>query len=610
MMRKLVDNIIKNIKYLIDTVTFCFSTVFRASKLLFIAQFLNQLITVGSSLIGLWAFRGVLNSLYEILINKTDKYNLFIFWITIYVITGLLSKLLDKIFDFLIKISYNKVERYLDCLVVEKIMNIDIAFFDSPKANDKLNIVTGYKSEIKDVCIRGFVIFGDTVMTIGSFILLCKLNIFLSLFILIIAIPVMKKQQEYEHFMQEFDVESSNKHRKINCYKNILMSKEFASEVRLYDLSDFFVNRYFSLWEEWFKERNVLKKKFLLKMSLYSMLNILGIVAVFLISAIKIYNKVFMIGDMQYYINLTNKVSDSINSVFFQISELDFSTKRIREFKEFLEWEPKVKNSGSRELDTIYEITFKDVGFKYPETDKWVLRGLNFTINKDEKVALVGLNGSGKTTIVKLLLRFYDVDEGEILVNGTNIKEFDINSYRKQFSTLFQDYVNYCFTLKESITVSDLDISDDKERLESACKMSGVDDLLSEFEKGVDTPLSRIFSTDGKELSGGQWQKVALARAFFRRSNFIILDEPSASLDPEAEYKIFTKFIELWKDKGAVIISHRLANTVLADKIIFIENGRAIEQGRFEELIKLKGRYRYLFDLQASKYKIEDDAVS
>lgn len=242
--------------------------------------------------------------------------------------------------------------------------------------------------------------------------------------------------------------------------------------------------------------------------------------------------------------------------------------------------------------------------FKYPNSSEYVLQGINFKINATDKTSIVGLNGCGKTTIVNLLLRFYEPNQGEIIVNGINIKEYEVNSYRKNFGVLFQDYPVYYITVRKNITISDLSNENDDTRIGQAVELSGLDKLQNQFPKGLATEVSKVFHQDGIELSGGNIQKLALARAFFRAADIMILDEPSASLDAQAEYDLFSHFNALHRGKGAILISHRLSNVCDSNMILFIEGGKVSERGTHKELLGQKGRYAKLFNLQASKYHI------
>lgn len=240
--------------------------------------------------------------------------------------------------------------------------------------------------------------------------------------------------------------------------------------------------------------------------------------------------------------------------------------------------------------------------FRYPYTEQYVLEDCSFTVEPHEKVGLIGLNGSGKSTIIKLMFRFYDPERGCIKLDGVDLKEYDVYAVRKIFGVLFQDYVTYCLPLREIIALSDFGERFNEKKLRNACDISGVSEIIKNWENGFDSILGRYYADNGKDLSGGQWQLVGLARAYFKESEYMILDEPSAALDPISEDRIFEQLYRLSEGKCSVTISHRLSNTILADKIIVIDKGRIVEQGSHLELLKRNGKYAHLFRLQVSNY--------
>jgi ATP-binding cassette subfamily B protein len=278
---------------------------------------------------------------------------------------------------------------------------------------------------------------------------------------------------------------------------------------------------------------------------------------------------------------------------------------------EFLEYEPAIVSPQhpkpvvpSAETSGL-AIEFRNVSFTYagkdPETEA-ALKNVSFTIDAGEAVALVGRNGAGKTTIVKLLTRLYDPDEGEILIGGRNIKEYDLGELRERVGVIFQDYVTYFMTARENIGVGRVTEIENQALVSSAAQKSGANGVIDKLSDGYETMLGRWFEK-GTQLSGGEWQKVALARAFMRDAPILILDEPTSSLDAQAEYDVFAKFRVLTKGKTAIFISHRFSTVRLADRILVLENGQIIENGPHQELIALGGRYAELFNLQAEAYR-------
>ena len=296
-----------------------------------------------------------------------------------------------------------------------------------------------------------------------------------------------------------------------------------------------------------------------------------------------------------------NGASSISNSVFAITSQFAISMREnglyVEKFRRFMNAKEKMI-SGKK--TTIYEnpvtIKFENVSFKYPGTDKYVLKNVNFEISPYKKIALVGYNGAGKTTLTNLLLRLYDVSEGAITINGVNIKEWDINAYHRNFAAVFQDFSLFGATLGENVSMDD---SHEKEKVEEALNAA---DFHRELPDGTDSILLREFDDDGVSLSGGEAQKIAIARAFYKDCPFAILDEPSANLDPIAEYALNQSMVKAADSKTVIFISHRLSTTVMADEIYMLENGEIIEHGSHEELMALDGKYAYMFRLQAEKY--------
>jgi ATP-binding cassette subfamily B protein len=245
---------------------------------------------------------------------------------------------------------------------------------------------------------------------------------------------------------------------------------------------------------------------------------------------------------------------------------------------------------------------FENVGFRYPGSQRWAVRGLTFAFEPHERIALVGENGAGKTTLVKLLARLYDPDEGRILLDGVDLREYDLDSLRRNIGIIFQDFVRYDFLLRENIGVSQVEALDDDARIREAARRSLADSVAQRVPQGFDQMLGRRFE-NGVELSGGEWQKVALARAYMRDAQVLILDEPTAALDARAEYEVFLRFAELTKGRMAVLISHRFSTVRMADRILVLKGGELVDDGTHEELVARGGLYAELFSLQAAGYR-------
>ena len=314
---------------------------------------------------------------------------------------------------------------------------------------------------------------------------------------------------------------------------------------------------------------------------------------------------VIRIGDLVLYHEGLKRGQDALKGVLGRLSSLYEDNLFLANLYEFLDIKPKIAQPPHpKPIPQTMKtgIVFNNVNFQYTTTTRQALKDINLTIKPGEVIALVGENGSGKTTLIKLLCRLYEPTSGRITLDGINLCDFDITQLRRQFSVIFQDYVKYHFSAQDNIWLGNIDTPQNTDKIIAAARSSGADDVIKRLPQGYETMLGKWFE-QGEELSIGQWQKVALARAFLRDSQVIVLDEPTSAMDPKAEYEVFEKFRQLIKNQAAILISHRLSTVKMADRIYVMDKGRIIESGTHEELIQLGGSYEFLFETQAKQYK-------
>ncbi len=308
------------------------------------------------------------------------------------------------------------------------------------------------------------------------------------------------------------------------------------------------------------------------------------------------------IADFSMYIAAVASLSLMLKTLIQDLTTIYVEGQYVHDFYNFMDTDYGEKGGNIKAIaDDTLEIEFKDVSFKYPKTEKYIFKNLNFKINKGEKLAIVGINGAGKTTLVKLMTGLFDATEGDILINGVSIKEFDKKSLYSMFSVVFQEVNIIAYTISENIACSSLDVDD--ERVWEALEKVGLRDKVLSFDKGLDQMMLKIIEEDGTEFSGGEKQKLAIARALYKNANMVIMDEPTAALDALAEAEIYENFSELVQGKTAVYISHRLASTKFCDKIALFDNDGLCEYGNHEELMKLQGKYYEMFSIQGKYYK-------
>ena len=399
--------------------------------------------------------------------------------------------------------------------------------------------------------------------------------------------------------------------RQLDYLRYIAASDVSAKELKLFGLSDFLVGRYDRLSREFYEANKALSMRRSLVSSLLAAVGTLGYYAAY---AVIIYLTVvghrspagvFTIGVLTFLAGSFRQSRDLIQRVLLSLSQIFEQSLYLDDLFSFLALEPRIRPSaGARPVpDPIRRgFSFENVGFRYPGAEQWAVRGLDFTLTPGERLALVGENGAGKTTLVKLLARLYDPTEGRILLDGVDLREYDLDSLRRNVGVIFQDFVRYDFLLRENIAVGNIGRLEDEPRIEGAAARSLADTVAARLPGRYGQMLGRRFE-GGVDLSGGEWQKVALARAYMREAQLLILDEPTAALDARAEYEVFLRFSELTQGRMAVLISHRFSTVRMADRILVLRGGEMVEQGTHEELLALGGLYSELFQLQAAGYR-------
>ncbi len=528
----------------------------------------------------------------------------------IFTAVGLIAVVLvgSKIFTWLFQEFYWNMARErvyygLNKTLYEKAKSVDLSNYDDPEfynsfiltiesSSDNianlLGLVRNYVGNlISFVAIAGVLITIDPICLV---IILAFIGIFL---------PLSKKRGDLQMARRRDNTEY---HRRSDYFQRIFYLQDYAKEVRMNNIHPILIDRYNDAADDVIDNQ----KKYWKKISLVSFVQDAGIQILGFMFVLPLYlgycvlvTETLSAGDFVAAFNGAYSIAVSVNFLtVWAVAVFSERGKMIEKYREFLKYEPKIKDGEkTAPCEEPKEIVIKDLSFTYPGNGEPTLENINLTIRPYEKIALVGYNGAGKTTLTNLLLRLYDVSGGQILIDGEDIRDVTVSSHRDRFAAVFQDFQLFACKTGENVALSD---SFDSGRVEEALKHSGFDKKL---EKGTDTELLREFESDGKMLSGGESQKVAIARAFYKNCPYVILDEPSANLDPIAEYNLNQAMIEAAKNKTVIFISHRLSTTVGADRIYVMEKGKIIESGSHDELMKKGGTYAYMFNLQAEKYK-------
>jgi ABC-type multidrug transport system fused ATPase/permease subunit len=384
------------------------------------------------------------------------------------------------------------------------------------------------------------------------------------------------------------------------------VDKDRIKEVRMFDLGDTFISRFQAAFQEYYQG---LRNLILAESGWHILISLVSCctnLIFYVLIAIRVFTGSMQIGDYTLYTGAIASIATTIGTIITTSAMVYEGTLFIDNLIVFMKEKqtivPSLDVPASVARGVGHTIEFKDVSFRYPGTERYVLKNVNLTIHPGDTVVLVGLNGAGKTTLIKLLTRLYDPSEGVILLDGRDIREYDLKELYQMFGIIFQDYGKYADSVAENIRYGDIH----KERIEAniheAARQSAAEEFIQALPDGYETPLMRIFEPNGRELSIGQWQKLAIARAFYGESDVLILDEPTASLDPLAEQEIFRQFDLLREDKTTIFVSHRLSSATVADQVIVLEDGQVIENGTHLELMALEGKYHKLFSTQAERY--------
>jgi ATP-binding cassette subfamily B protein len=382
-------------------------------------------------------------------------------------------------------------------------------------------------------------------------------------------------------------------------------SKEAAKELKLFNLSDYITQRFTSLSERIYRENVALSSKKLLVGGLLSLIGTCGYYGGYLYAIIEAVHGRYSIASFSLITIAIQQSSANLQQVFSISSGIADQALFLTDLIAFFDMEPTVRSKPNalpapRPIRRGFE--FRDVSFAYPGSERRVLKNFNFTIEPGQRIALIGENGQGKTTVVKLITRLYDPTEGQILLDGVDLRDYSLDDLHREMGVIFQDFMRYEMTVRENIGVGQVEVTHTDEEIARAAQKSLAAEVVKKLPGGYDQMLGRRFVT-GLDLSGGEWQRIALARAYLRDAQLLILDEPTAALDAKSELEVFERFAELTAGKMALLISHRFSTVRMADRIVVLAGGRLVEAGTHQQLMALGGQYAEMFEMQAASYR-------
>jgi ATP-binding cassette subfamily B protein len=530
------------------------------------------------------------------------------FWYLValeFVLAGIVAGILARLILFSEVVLSDRYSKHISTKIMEHASRLDLTSFEDPLFYDKMERARVQGTD-RIVMIQSTGLLMQQIVTTIS---LAGGILFLSPWILTVliacVIPAFLGETHFAFKGYSLNFRQTPAKREMDYLRIIGGSKESAKELKLFGLRDFLVGRYSALSNALHRQNVGLARQRLLVGSAFTILSAVGYYGSYAFVIYKTVTGKLDIGTFTFMTGAIALASSNIQAVFSTFSTIADQAMFITDLLEFFGLKPRVFSKpgalpAPRPIRKGFE--FQNVSFSYPGQVRQVLSNVSFRLEPTQRIALVGENGQGKTTIVKLLTRLYDPTGGRILLDGVDLREYDLDDVWKEVGVIFQDFMRYDLTARENIAIGRIEDQDNIFRVRSAAQKSLAEDVVRKLPKGFDQVLGRRFE-GGVDLSGGEWQKIALGRAYLRDAQVLILDEPTAALDAKSEHEVFERFAELTKGKMALLISHRFSTVKMADRILVLESGRIAEEGHHNELLQSKGRYAEMFELQAASYR-------
>jgi ABC-type multidrug transport system fused ATPase/permease subunit len=571
----------------------------EASKFLLLLLLLSTLVTGCVPIFTQYLLRIIVSGL-----ENSIKFNNFIFLVGFYAFVSIFKNVILNAKEYVNTITSFKLTYNIQNKLIKKIRNVEYKNFYSPDfQNSYVSVLQNCQNEASMLVFSTIFMLSLIVQVVSSCLVIVNFNpIALSLLIVCTVPSVIINIKTKKEQIKTLE-ERSFSYRKMNYGFNVLTEKPFVKELRLFGLYKFFSNKRFSDFTEYLKIWKKLSRKEFFNKIFSAILPCVGVSLSILWIILQVIKKVYSIADFVFYSGIIFTLQSAFESLALDISQSYKSIAFINKFFNFLEADNEITNGNTKIIFKEHHILeLKNVSFKYPNTEKLVIKNINLEIETGQQIALVGKNGCGKTTLVNLILRIFDPTEGVVLLDGIDIRNYDYEEYLKFFSAVFQDYQFYAVKLSDYISFGDIKNQKDTLKIKQAAISATAGELIEKSKKGFDSNLTTLFDKQGLELSGGQWQKLAIARTFFSDANMLIFDEPTSALDAISESEIYQNISNISKNKMSIFISHRMYSSRLAKRIIYIENGEILNDGKHEDLMRNSIGYKELFEEQANKY--------
>ncbi len=563
----------------------------------------NGIMPVTGSLIS----KEILNNLAKAYGDELTSFRIIAVLLIAQFVYLLFNDAITRIYSTLLQISGELVANHIKIKLMTKSKEVDLASYDSPEYYAKLENATREAARRPIESLTATFSILSTIISIVSYIIvILAVGIMPAIIIIVVAIPSTVINFHFRRKNYTYMFRRSKDRRQLNYYSEIVTNKDLVKEMRTLNLTDTFIAKYKKVFGVYFKGlRNLMVHECCWNLAAGVLSTVVNCV-LFVMIAQGVFEGRYEVGNYALYTGALNSIASGIATLITTTASIYESTLFINNMIAFMKDEPKIVPSidppRKVERGIGHTIVFDHVSFRYPGTDRDVLSDINLTISPNDSVVLVGLNGAGKTTLIKLLMRLYDPTEGVIFLDGHDIKEYDVTALYDMFGIVFQDYGKYAVTVRENIAFGEVMKEIVQDEIEKAATYSNANTFIEQLPQKYDTSLMRYFEDSGTELSIGQWQKIAIARAFYADSDILILDEPTASLDAMAEQEIFNQFETLRQGKSSIFVSHRLSSATTANKIVVLSNGTIEEMGSHSELMRAHGEYYKLFSTQAKRY--------
>lgn len=499
----------------------------------------------------------------------------------------------------------------IEILILEKAVTLDLAFYEDPSFHDQLVNAQQEAGTRPLALVNQVFSLGQKLITLSAFLAtLTRLHPLVVVALFVAVVPNILVQTWVAQATYQLRRRRTSTSRRMRYLRDLLVSAQAVKEIKLFNLSSHFLDRYRTFFRELLGEELALERRRAVVswgMTLLSSAAFYGSYAYMIAQTVAQH---ITLGDMTLYVGIFRQGQSQLRSFLGGLTSLYENNLYLNNLYEFLALEPQIRAlAGAQPAPEVIRegIEFRNVSFRYPGREEWTLRHINLFIQPGESIALLGENGAGKSTLIKLLARLYDPTEGDIFIDGVNLKDIDPSSWQARLGIIFQDFVQYQMSVGENIGLGRVEALEDEEQIRAAAQLSGVAEVIEDLPRGYDTPLGKQFD-GGVQLSGGQWQRVALARAFVRDAPILVLDEPASAMDPMAQHSLLHRFGELTWDKTTIVITHRFTTVYhCCQRILVLGEGHILEDGLHEELMALEGVYATMYRTQSAAFDPERD---